>query len=141
MNYLSEYGSETDFTICRNKNTGSSFFTALRLEDVSNRQAMWEEACNEIAKEKFTQQRKELTKIKEIEDEELRFYTLADYPFEEGVTIIVNSGNLEKIKGDLLKTHSPVQAYTMYKRVDKKVKPVMSLDFRGNGNTQNSERA
>lgn len=66
MNYLSEYGSETDFAICRNENTVSSFFAALRLEDLSNHQAMWEEAHYEIAKEKIVQQKKELTKIKEI---------------------------------------------------------------------------
>ncbi len=85
---------------------------------------MWEDTCNEMAKEKFAQRRKELTKVEEIDDEELHVYTLADYPFEEGDTIIINSSELEEIKGDLLKTHSPVQAYTMSKRVDKKVKPI-----------------
>ncbi len=101
MNYLTEYRSEMDFAKCRNENTVSSFFAALRLEDISNCQVIWEEACNKIAKEIFAQWRKDLTKVKEIEDEELHVYTLADYPFKEGDTIIINSGELEEIKGDL----------------------------------------
>ncbi len=44
MDYLPEYGSETDLGLNRNEDTVSSFFAALRLEDISNRQAMWEEA-------------------------------------------------------------------------------------------------
>ncbi len=55
MDYHLDYGLEMDFKICRNMNTVSSFFAALRLEDIYNHQVMWEDAHNEIAKEKFAQ--------------------------------------------------------------------------------------
>ncbi|SJL18084.1 uncharacterized protein ARMOST_21656 [Armillaria ostoyae] len=124
MDYYPDYGLETDLVLCKNENIVSSFFTALRLEKISSRQATWEEVHNKLAKEKFAQQRKEMGKAEESKDEELRVYTLADYPFEEGDTIIVNHSDFETVKNDLLNTHMHAQAYTMYKRVDKKVKPV-----------------
>ncbi len=42
---------------------------------------------------------------------------LADYPFKEGDTIIVNDKDFETVRNDLLHMHAYAQVFTMYKWV------------------------
>ncbi len=56
------------------------------------------------------------------DDEENRVYTIQDYPFEEGDIIVVPDEDLFWIREEI--QTSRARAFTMYKRVDRKVKPV-----------------
>ena len=52
------------------------------------------------------------------DDEDLKYYSLEEYPFEEG-DIVIEFSEEEPIEAQEI-----LESYTMYKRVDKKVKPV-----------------
>ncbi|PBK58193.1 hypothetical protein ARMSODRAFT_900741, partial [Armillaria solidipes] len=56
------------------------------------------------------------------DDDENRIYTLADYPFEDDNIIIVPGEEIEQIQADI--EQARVHVFTMYKKVDQKIKPV-----------------
>ncbi len=56
------------------------------------------------------------------DDDENRIYTLANYPFEDDDIIIVPGEDINQIHSDIEQAH--VHVFTMYKKVDQKVKPV-----------------
>ncbi len=57
-----------------------------------------------------------------LDDNENRVYTLSDYPFEDDDTIIVPAEDMEQVGVDILQEQ--VHAFTMYKHVDQKIKPI-----------------
>ncbi len=60
-----------------------------------------------------------------LDDNENWVYTLSNYPFEDDDTIIVPAEDMEQVRVDILREQ--VHAFTMYKRVDQKIKPVSTM--------------